>query len=283
MEQKTTSKKFPVLVWVLFVGFALWWLYITLFVRGGTHDSFNNQAFAATYGVIALLGSIAGLMASRIWGGHKSLIGRALLFFSIGLFAQEFGQIAYSVYLYALKVQIPYPSVGDIGYFSSVLFYIYASFQLLKATGARFTLKDRSKKLIAVILPLLLLGGSYAFFLRDYHFDFHSLKAVITVILDFGYPLGQATYIAIALLTFLLSRSLLGGIMKKKVLFILVALVAQYAADFSFLAAAKDNKVFPAGANDFLYLVSYTLMALALNSFRIKLGQTSHPSKEESE
>jgi hypothetical protein len=282
MEQKAIGKNFSRLVWVLFAGFAAWWLYITLFVRGGTHDSVNNQAFAATYGVIALLGSVVGLKASKIWGGHKSLIGRALLFFSIGLFAQEFGQIAYSIYLYALKVQIPYPSVGDVGYFSSVFFYIYAAIQLLKATGAKFTLKDRNKKLIATILPLILLGASYAYFLRDYHFDFSSLKAGITVILDFGYPLGQATYIAIALLTFLLSRSLLGGIMKRKVLFILLALVVQYTADFSFLYAAKAAKAFPAGANDFVYLVSYTLMALALNSYRVKLGQPADkPEAEE--
>src|SRR5258708_873516 len=106
MEQKTTGKKFLTTVWLTFLGFALWWLYITLFIRGGDHNGVSNQVFAATYGVMALLGSAVGLVASRIWGGYKSLIGRALLFFSIGLFAQEFGQIAYSVYLYALKIQI---------------------------------------------------------------------------------------------------------------------------------------------------------------------------------
>ncbi len=271
MNQETNSRLIKILVCVSFFAFTAWWLYINFILKSSDPSSISNQAFAATYGIVALMGGVAGLITSKIWGGRKSLIGRALLFFSIGLLAQEFGQLAYSYYLYVLKVEIPYPSVGDIGYFSSVLFYIYASLQLLKATGAKFSLKYRSKKIIAITLPLILLASSYAFFLRDYQFDFSSYKATLTVLLDFGYPLGQATYIAIALLTYLLSRNLLGGIMKNKVLFVLFALVVQYVADFSFLNAAKAEKVFPAGANDYVYLLAYTVMALALNSFRLKL------------
>jgi hypothetical protein len=275
VNQETNNRRFKVLVWISFVVFTAWWLYINFILRSSDHNSVNNQAFAATYGVMSVFGGVVGLIASKKWGGRKSLIGRALLFFAIGLLAQEFGQLAYSYYLYVLKVEIPYPSIGDIGYFGSVLLYIYAASQLLKATGARFSLKNRSKKVIAVALPLILLAASYAFFLRDYQFDFSSSKSTLTVLLDFGYPLGQATYIAIALLTYLLSRNLLGGIMKKKILFVLFALVIQYVADFSFLDAARANKVFPAGANDYVYLVAYTVMALALSSFRINLSAES--------
>jgi hypothetical protein len=272
VKQKVTSKNLQRLFIVLFLFFALWWLYITLFIRGGDHNSINNQVFAATYGVIALLGGVVGLVASRRWGGPKSLLGRALLFFSLGLLAQEFGQLVYSYYVYVEKIQIPYPSLGDIGYFGSVLLYIYAASQFAKAAGVGFALKRRSKQALALVLPLILLIGSYIVFLRGYQFDFSSFKASLTVVLDFGYPLGQATYIAIALLTYLLSKNLLGGVMKRKFLFVLAALVMQYIADFSFLEAAKNSKVFPAGANDFMYVLSYTLMALALNSFRAELN-----------
>ena len=258
--------------------FAAWWLYITLFLRDVDHyTNVHNQSFAATYGVMALAGGIIGLFASRIWGGYKSLIGRSLLFFSIGLLAQEFGQIVYSYYLHVQHVEIPYPSVGDVGYFSSIFFYIYAALLLLRACGAKFSLRDKLMRVVAVVLPLLLLAGSYAYFLRDYQFDFSSLKSTLTVMLDFGYPLGQATYISIALLTYFLSRNLLGGVMKRKILLVLFALVIQYAADFSFLEAAKLEKVFPAGANDFMYLLSYTMMALALSGFWFKLGASSGP------
>lgn len=266
MSQKFNSF-IRVVIWGFLAIFILWWLYINIFLRDVDHGSLNNQIFAATYGIMALIGGIVGLVASKKWGGCKSLIGKALLFFSIGLFAQEFGQISYSFYIYALKVDIPYPSIGDIGYFSSVIFYIIAAVQLAKATGLHMTIRDRSKQLIAVIIPMIMLGGSYFMFLRGYQFDFSSLKSALTVFLDFGYPLGQALYIAIAILTYLLSKKMLGGFMKKKILLILFALVVQYAADSSFLYAAKNGKYFAAGANDLLYLLAYAALAIGLTSF----------------
>jgi len=269
MNQKARVGLFKILVLATSSVFVVWWLYINIVLRSPDHNNINNQIFGATYGVISLFGGLAGLVASKKWGGRKSLVGRALMFFAIGLLAQEFGQITYSYYTYVSKIAIPYPSIGDIGYFGSVLFYIYAAWQLAKAAGIKFSFKDRSKKIIATVLPLILLTASYLFFLRNYQFDFSSLKASLTVFLDFGYPLGQAGYIAIALMTYLLSKNLLGGIMKKKILFVLFALLIQYIADFTFLNAAKTGSPFPAGANDLMYLIAYTVMALALNSFRV--------------
>ncbi|MDB5185681.1 MAG: hypothetical protein JWL85_204, partial [Candidatus Saccharibacteria bacterium] len=173
MEQKSSNKYLMRFIGALFIGFGLWWLYIAVFQRHvDPYNAVGNQSFSSTYGLMSLFGGLIGISASTSWGGHKSLIGRSLLFFSIGLLAQEFGQLAYSFYLYALQVKIPYPSVGDVGYLSSALFYIYASYLLLQANGARFSLKDRNKRIISVVLPLVLLGASYTFFLRDYQFDF---------------------------------------------------------------------------------------------------------------
>lgn len=287
MKQKATVGRFKGLIWLTTLIFVGWWLYINIVLRSPDHNNINNQIFGAVYGVVAVLGGIIGLVVSKKWGGRKSLVGRALLFFALGLFAQELGQLIYSYYTYVQNIDIPYPSVGDIGYFSSVLFYILGAWQLAKAAGIKFSLKDRSKKITAVVLPLLLLTGSYLFFLRDYQFDFSSPTASLTVFLDFGYPLGQTVYIIIALMTYMLSKNLLGGIMKNRVLFLLLALLIQYLADFTFLNAVKTGAPFPGGANDLMYLLAYGAMALALNSFlfnvdaEINRGKTHSRGKEE--
>jgi hypothetical protein len=240
-----------------------------------------STAFIAWWLYIALIGAVVGLVASKKWGYGKSLVGRALLFFSFGLFAQEFGQLSYSYYLYVLHGEIPYPSIGDIGYFGSVLFYTYGVVLLARASGIKFGLTSMSKKLIAGVVPLALLIASYLFFLKGYEFDFSSASAVLRVFLDFGYPFGQAIYIAIALLTLLFSQKLLGGIMRNKVLMLIAALVVQYIADFSFLEAVKLEKAFPAGANDLMYLLAYALMSLALLTFvNTNLGGAPTPVKE---
>ena len=249
----------------IFLAFCVWWPLLHFGHRENTNHILDW--FAATYGIVALLGGLWGISISKKWGGGKSIIGRAVLMFSIGLLAQEFGQLAYAYYAIVKVVEVPYPSFGDIGYFGSVLFYIYGAILLTKAVGVKFSLKKLGNKALALLLPLLLLVTSYLFFLRDYQANWHH---PLTVLLDFGYPLGQAIYIAIAILAFVLSRKLLGGVMRSKILFIIFALCAQYAADFNFLYQASKTTWITAGYGDMLYLLSYMVMTLALLNISVQ-------------
>lgn len=231
--------------------------------------------FTNTYGIIALTGGIFALIAARGWGGWKSLIGKSVGLFGLGLLAQEFGQLMYAYYIYVDKVDVPYPSFGDIGYFGSVILYIFAIYFLFKACGTKFSLVSVKGKLQLLIIPLLL-AVSYYVFLRGYSFE---EVGTLTIALDFGYPLLQAIYLALALLTFTLSRKYLGGIMRPAILSVLFALVTQYIADFSFLYQVQRETWSPGGFNDLIYLASYILMAFSLLRFdsvlkRIKSGKT---------
>ena len=262
----TKNSKAKVLITLLFLALSSWWVY--LIASGYTHGGSKPQLFAASYGIMALVGGLVGLAASKKWGGAKSILGKSLLLFSLGLFAQEFGQLTYSYYIYFLKEAVPYPSIGDIGFFGSVILYIWAAILLAKTAGVGVALKSKSRILFALFLPAAMLAISYTVFLRGYQFSFSSLNSTLKVLLDFGYPLGQATYVAIAFLTYLLSKKLLGGVMKKKILILLFALVVQYIADFTFLYQNIHEKWVVGGWNDYLYLVAYFIMAIALNGFR---------------
>lgn len=246
---------------VIFLFFTGWWIYIQ-FPPG--NSSSLVQYFGVFYGLMAIWGGICGVIISKKWGGFQSIIGRALLMFSIGLFAQEFGQIAYSYYIYVLHVEIPYPSIGDVGYFGSIPFYIYGTYLLSQASGVHFGLKLLKNKIQAVIIPLIMLGISYALFLQDYAFDF---STPLVVFLDFGYPMGQAIYVSLAILTYLLSRKILGGIMKTKILFILIALVLQYLSDYVFLYQVSSGTWTVGGFNEWMYLVAYFIMTIAIIQF----------------
>ena len=256
--------KYFIIALLTFLGFTVVWLYI--FLTGANTHTLITSIFGATYGLMALVGAIFGILISRKYGSFKSALGRAILAFSFGLLAQEFGQVVYTYYLYGAGIEIPYPSYGDIGYFGSVLLYIYGALQLSKAAGVRLVLGSYKKKSVAVIVPALLLGFAYWLFLANY--DYSNIQP-LTVLLDFGYPLGQAVYISIALVTILLSRGMLGGIMKSKVEMVLVALTAQFIADYTFLFQTKIGTWAAGGINDYMYLVAYFLMTVAL--IRMKL------------
>ena len=226
--------------------------------------------FTNTYGLVALIGGISGLFTAKKWGGFNSVMGRATLFFSLGLLAQEFGQVMYMYYIYIQGIEVPYPSLGDIGYFGSVLLYIYAIWTLGHAAGNKSGLKETSHKIIAFFVPTVMLATAYFFFLQGYEFDW---STPLTVLLDFGYPLTQAFYVSLAIVTYFLSKKLLGGIMRNKVLLILFALVVQFLSDYIFLFQATRGEWYVGGINDYMYLFSYTIMAFALLELKMTADQ----------
>jgi hypothetical protein len=244
----------------LFLIVSLWWLVLQLTNASDT----AVLIWADTYHITAIFGAIAGFAIARRWGGLKSMMGRAIIMFSIGLFCEWFAQVA-GVYLVWKVGTVPYPSISDIGAFGAIIFYSVAVIYLAKASGARPSLKSYRGKLIAALVPILFLSSSFAIFLRSYQFDW---SAPLITFLDIGYPLGEAFYVSLAILAYLLSRKVLGGIMREPILFFIAALVTEYIADFLFLYQSHAGTYIVGGFNDLLFVVSYSLMAISL----IQLG-----------
>src|SRR3989344_8127141 len=256
---------------VLFVALSAWWVVIALIWDNQHADA--NLLWAALYQLMAVLGVVFGLFISKSWGGFKSIVGKTIIFFCIGLMLQVFGQTIFSFYNLFLKIEIPYPSLADLGYFLSIPFYAYATILLAKASGAGLSLKFINKKIQAIVIPLVLLIASYIVFLKGYQFDWSS---PLRVFLDFGYPLGQAFYVSLSFLVLVLSKDFLGGLMRSKVLIILFALAVQYIAEYNFLSQASNGTWVNGGYGDYIYLLSYFIMSVAL----INLGSAFEKIRE---
>lgn len=249
---------------VVFVFYSLWWVYLQ-FLPLRIKESFD--LFSDTYGIMAWMGGLWGLSVASQWGGVKSTVGRAIVVLSIGLILQAFGQFTYSYYHLFMGIDVPYPSIGDVGFFGSIPFYIYGAFLLGRAAGVRYQPRVFFRKPEALIIPIMMIFGVYYFFLRHYQFDYDMIKAV----LDIGYPLFEAVYISIVILVYMQSQRTLGGIMRNRVLLILMAFFLQFLSDFVFLYKANYNIWFSGGINDYMYFCSYTLMTLGLLQFNTVL------------
>lgn len=266
--QKQWQAKAAILIFLLFT---LWWItnqYI-LDPKSVRYDVFGD--FGDVYGFMALWGGLWGIVISKKWGFTQSVMGKAILMFSLGLFAQEFGQISYSLYYNLTGVPGPYPSIGDLGFFGSIFFYMYGVWLLGQASGIHLKLQLYKSKIQAIIIPAIMLFVAYYLFLQNYTFDWAN---PIKIILDFGYPFGQAIYISLAILVYFLSRDILGGVMKDKILFILFALWIQFLSDYFFLYQSSHGTYAVGGIIDYMYLLSYfamTLGLLQLNNVLIKL------------
>lgn len=252
---------------VIFVFFTLFWLYLHMVIP---NDHIYHKLFGAVYGIMALVGGIWGLNVSKKWGGLKSVMGKAIFMFSVGLLAQEFGQLAYSYNDYVLHQEGLYPSWGDLGYFGSIPLYIYGISLLGQASGVKIKLKSLKHKLQAVFIPLVILSVGYFMFLQGYKFNW---SKPLTIFLDFGYPFGQAIYISLAILTYSLSTGILGGIMKNKIRFILFALLIQFLSDYTFLYQNAKGTWHVGEINDYMYFLAYFIMTLGLLQFNTVLSK----------
>lgn len=252
---------------LLFVGLLLWWVFTAS--MGFSDDALAMKGlWGASYQAVALWGGVWGLVIAKSWGGTKSIMGRAVTALSAGLLFQVLGQSVFSYYNLIAGVEMPYPSLADLGYFGSIPLYAYGVLMLAKASGIKLSLKSFVGQIQYTIIPVVVLGLSYYNFLLGYEFDW---SAPLKTLLDFGYPLGQAFYVSVALLAYLLSRKTLGGVMKTKVLFILAALAVQYLADYNFLYQVTNETWGVSGYGDVIYLTAYFLMALGLIQLRIHL------------
>lgn len=249
------------IVILIFSLFTFFWILIN-YVTG---YSVYRDLFSDIYGISAGVGGIVGLVVAQKWGGLRSHFGRTVFLFSLGLILQFFGQLVYTYYYLFLHIPAPYPSLGDLGFFGSIPAYILAIYYLAKSLNIHPIKAPISEKILSLVMPLGLLLGSYYMFLSDYEFG----TDLLTTFLDFGYPFGQAIYISMALLVWMMSNKALGGVMKNKILLIFVALITQYIADFSFLYMLSNETWVAGGLNDYIYLVSYFLMSLSL----IKLNE----------
>lgn len=257
------KNKLQAFVTVVFLGFIGWWLSFQHVVdkQGSSVNWFEN-----TYGLVALIGSIVGFVAMKRWGGTKTVLGKALLFFSLGLFAQEAGQLVSSYYTQIAKVALPYPSLGDVAYFGSVLLYCCAAIFLSKVAGVGFSLKKSVYKVIAVVVPLVMLIFSYSLLLHNHQYD---TTKPLTVFLDAGYPIVQASYVSIAIVAYLLSRKIMGGIMRAGFVLVVLALFVQYVSDFTFIYQSHRSTYVPGKFDDLFYLIAYFTMTTAMIKFLV--------------
>lgn len=242
-----------------FIIISVWWVILFL---SGVKEGNANYLFGASYGLICILGGLAGLfIVAPRWGGFGSLMGQAIVVLSLGLLTQEFGQLVFSYYNIFLKVPVPYPSIADFGFFGTIPFYIYGIFLISKLAGVKFSLKKFQYQILALVIPLGMLVGTYAVFLRGYEFDFND---PIKIFLDFGYPFGEAVYISIAILAFSLTRNVLGGLMKGKIMLLIIAFVLQYVAEFNFLWQSYNETWLNGGYGDYLYFLAYFTMTVGI-------------------
>lgn len=256
-----TRDKVGRVIIVSFILLLVLWIYLFL---SGTKNSDLNYIFGFLYAQLALVGATYGIIVSKKWGGLSSWMGRGIIFLSLGLLGEWFGQSAWTYLNVIAEVEVPYPSIADIGYFAIIPCYGLGMYFFAKVSGSKSSFNTLYGKIQVFVIPVALLLLSYFMFLKDLTID---LALPVKTFLDYGYPIGEAIVISLALLTYGLSKGTLGGTMKNKILFLIGAFILQYITDTTFLYRIAEETYFNGDIVDLMYATSFTVMTLALVNF----------------
>ncbi|HEV8052888.1 MAG TPA: hypothetical protein VGP47_10370 [Parachlamydiaceae bacterium] len=210
-------------------------LWISLFVTKTT-DGFYNYLYSFLFGIIPLLGGLVAMYQSRIWGGFKSTVGKAVFFIGLGIFCWGVGEMIWSYYNFIINVPAPYPSLADIGFAPSIFFYGLGSVYLAHATGAKFGLRNKFAKIFLVIAPIFIWIFAYYILVTVARNGVLVPEGETTLkfVLDIVYPFGGFVSLTLAVIISGLSFRYLGGRFKFDVISILIGLAVMFVADSVF-------------------------------------------------
>jgi hypothetical protein len=184
----------------------------------------------------------------------------------LGMFGWSGGMIFWNYYLFFMKVEVPYPSLGDLFYIMIWPFWTYAMISLFKVTGAKYGLRKLSGKILALVLSTVVVSVSYYFLFtiaRQGQLDLTG--SVTSNLLAFLYPLGDVAILLSAVLLYSLSFNFLGGEYKNSILTLVFGFVLNYIADIVFVFTTTKGTYFNGNVADFLYVIMLFTVAMGIS------------------
>lgn len=234
-QMKNIKGSKAILYYYLFV--AALWIYFAVTGKANTNGNITlgGALYQFALGLIPLSGGIHGLIKAKQWGGIKSYVGRAVLFISIGAICWGIGQMFWSLYYNIInKVNVPYPSLSDVGYSLSFPFLAVGLVNLSKATGARLSLRHGVGKIAALLITLVAGVAAYFLLIVVARHGVDLSEGRLKLFFDLAYPIGDLLIFSLSLLIYGLSFKYLGGRYKWPTLSILFGLIVLFIGDFTF-------------------------------------------------
>lgn len=247
-------------VWfVLMLG---WWAGISTF---GLVDTYTNYAFGLVFGLIPLVGGFVGLRNAERWGGVSSVVGRATGLLSLGLIFWAIGGLIWAYYNFFGAVEVPYPSLADVAYIISWPLWAAGAVELSKATGARFSLRQRAGKWLMLGIAIAVIAFSYYFLVEVARGgEVTAGGGLVKTFFDLAYPVGDVVILSLALVIFGLSFKYFGGRYQYPIFMLLGGFVVNYFADFSFSWTTLNETFFVASWVDVLFMTAMTLLSMGV-------------------
>ena len=223
--------------------------------------------------ILPILGGIIGIKNSLGWGGIRSVVGRSSLSLALGLTAWGMGMVFWNYYLFFANVEIPYPSLADLGYALGLVFFAIGIFSLSRAIGIRYALRNKKGKILIFLIPAIVI-------LISIHLLNNVARGGILVdpsgsylklFFDLLYPLGDVVLLTMTSVLYFISKDFLGGRYKSSILILFAGFLVFYVADFGFSYTTTVETYYNGHFVDFLFATTMFILSLGLSMLDVKL------------
>lgn len=263
-----------------FVALLIFW--IALWSSHST-DSIYNYIYSLCFSLTPLIAGVIGMYRSRIWGGLSSHVGKAVFFISLGVFLWGAGSMVWSYYNLVAQVEMPYPSLADLGFAPSIFFYGLGAMYLSRATGAKYGLRNRAARLFVILAPIVILALSYyvLIVLARGGVLVPEGETWLKALLDIAYPLGDFIGLTIAVIVSGLSFPYLGGAYLPSIISVLSGLAVMYIADSIFSYTTTVGTFYNGDPGDLVLTIGLFLLSFGVLGFgRMRLSGSADSSPQ---
>lgn len=212
--------------------------------------------------IITILGQFSIILVSVLIGFEriksftfKSTMGKSLVGISLGMLSWGFGNLAWFYYNAVMQIEVPYPSLADVGYIGMIPFASFGLFLLLKNIKIGFDVKTILKIIIFPILAFLL---TYWLFIQS---ELAEDVSTLEKILNVTYPMSDVVFLSFTLVILSLIK---GGKLFKSIGIICLGFIIEAIADFSFSWTTAIGTYYTGSWVDIVFALAFFTLGIGM-------------------
>ena len=223
--------------------------------------------------IIPVVGGLIGLERFKQWGMFKSMMGKALLFLSLGMIVWGVA-LGMWTYYYYVNITLPYPSLADYVFIWSPPLWIIGLVFLSKVVGAPFAFKNPKETLLGLGVGVLVAIVSYYILVVIGHENVLSLPEDTFTQLFFNYAYTAEILVVVVFVgtSYMFSKKYLGGKFKMSVLQLFLGFLIHFFAVFFFVYTITKGTYFNGNIADILFTLAVYLESLGIINLDPKLA-----------
>lgn len=252
------------LSWLLISIFFIQLLWFYRIWSNGLYGTLEGYICGWTYGFIGILGAAYGLFTIKRWpqlgSDFSNQIRTTSKYLCYGLLGQCFGLQIW--FIYNLRgVDMPYPSLAELGYFSTIPSYILSSLALTNVRLSKKLCDFELKKIVIFSLPIFTLVISLSTYLAVSGIN---LLDQFTAFFSLIYPVGDILPIIVVFFFYIFRQEQFARAHKDALMMLSIGFFMQFIADYVFILSAKNGSYITSGVVDILLMSGYLYMALII-------------------